>query len=282
MTHKMKSPSALLGGDDGEQVELLSLRELIPFAHHPFQVREDQEMDQLKESIRDHGVAVPIIVRPKGRGTFELIAGHRRSKACELLGLDTIPAFIRDLSDEEAVLFMVDTNIQRQALLPSEKAFAYQMKLEALKSQGKRNDLQEESHSTARDQVAEDSDVSGAQIRRYIRLTHLLPDLLKKVDEKALPFQVGVTLSYFSPADQQTILDYQETHGKFPSLDQATQLRKQSDPLTLAMLAELLTPTKPFKLSLKTDLRAYFPKDTSKQEMEEVILSLLEEWKNRS
>lgn len=282
MSHKMKSPSALLGGDDGEQVELLSLRELIPFQNHPFQVREDHEMDQLKESIQDHGVAVPIIVRPKGRGTFELIAGHRRSKACELLGLDTIPAFIRDLTDEEAVLFMVDTNIQRQALLPSEKAFAYQMKLEALKSQGKRNHRREASHSTAREQVAEDSEDSGAQIRRYIRLTHLLPHLLEKVDEKKLPFQVGVELSYLSPPDQQLLIDYHQAHGKFPSLTQATQLKQLEEPLTLSLLEELLTPAKPFKLSLKTDLRSYFPKDTSKQEMEEVILSLLEEWQQRS
>lgn len=297
MNNQMKSPTGLLGKDDGEQVEELDLRELVPFANHPFQVLEDESMYQLMASIQENGVAVPIIVRPKGRGSFEIIAGHRRTKACQLLGLQHIPAFIRDLEDDEAVLYMVDTNIQREALLFSEKAFAYKMKMDALKSQGKRNDLtsdpvgqkSEENTSdplgqklTARELLAKNTQDSGMQIQRYIRLTQLEPDLLRLVDMKKLPFQTAVELSYLKKEEQAELHTVMQSLKTKPTLDQAKKIRKYSMEAVLneKMIEAILdvSSSKPVKLSLKADMRDYFPENTSKEDMEYVILELLKSW----
>lgn len=282
----MKSPSFLLGDDNGEQIESVSLSELIPFDNHPFQVLEDESMTELVDSIRVNGVAVPIIVRPKGRGTFEIIAGHRRSKACELLGMSSIPAFIRDLNDEQATLQMVDTNIQREQLLPSEKAFAYKMKLEALSRQGQRSDLTcdpVEHKLKSRDLLGVQSNDSGAQIQRFIRLTYLIPELLQRTDEKKLPFRVAVELSYLSTEEQGLLWDVMDGCNLTPSLEEATQLKKYSKEgqLTTTVIETMFQQpdNKPVKLSLKADMSSFFPKDTSKKEMESVIIELLSKWK---
>lgn len=290
MDHKkMKSPTGLLGHDDGEQVEELALRELFPFENHPFQVNEDSQLAELKESISRQGVATPIIVRPKGRGTFEIISGHRRVKACQLLGLETIPAFIRDLDDDAAILFMVDTNIQRESLLFSEKAFAYKMKMDALKRQGKRNDLTSSPVGTklnrTDEQLAQENGESKNQVHRYIRLTELTPDLLGLVDRKKMPFQTAVELSYLNQDEQVWVWDVMQEQRTSPTLDQAGKLKRfsRNGALTSQVVLSTLevTKSKAVKLSLKADMREFFPKDTSAKEMEAVILGLLQEWKEQ-
>lgn len=279
----MKSATSLLGKDDGEQVEELQLRELIPFAEHPFQVREDDSLATLMDSIACQGVSVPVIVRPKGRGTFEIIAGHRRCKACELLGLESVPAFIRDLDDEEAVLSMVDTNIQRESLLPSEKAFAYKMKLEALSKTLEKMKAEgiTQLPQRSRERLAQNTEDSSVQIQRYIRLTHLIPSLLQAVDQKKLPFQTGVELSYLKEYQQQWLQVWMEEQGRKPSLTQATQIKEasQQESFTQQDLLALLEPkTVAKKLSLKADMSQYFPEGTTSVEMEEIIVQLLEQW----
>lgn len=287
---KMKSPTGLLGHDDGEQVEDLGLHELVPFQNHPFQVNEDSHLTELKESISRQGVATPIIVRPKGRGTFEIISGHRRVKACQLLDLKTVPAFIRDLDDDAAILFMVDTNIQRESLLYSEKAFAYKMKMDALKRQGKRNDLTSSPLGTKLDrtdaQLAQENGESKNQIHRYIRLTELTPDLLALVDRKKLPFQTGVELSYLNQDEQVWVWDVMQEQHTNPTLEQAGKLKRfsRNGALTSQVVQNTLEvkKSKAIKLSLKADMRDYFPKDTSTKEMEAVILGLLQKWKEQN
>ncbi len=299
---KMKHPSGLLGNDDGEQVEELSLRELLPFQNHPFHVEENEELHALMESIQEHGVMVPIIVRPKGRGTFEIIAGHRRTKACQLLGRSTIPAFIRDMDEEDAVLFMVDTNIQRETLLFSEKAFAYKMKLDALKKKAGRpktnsvplgqnlsgthsetNSVPVGQNLSTREQLAQNTTDSSVQIQRYIRLTQLSPDLLQRVDKKKVPFQVGVELSYLTDEEQQWLLEWILQEKKKPTLAQATQLKKFSQEGTLShdqLKHTLATPSaklRPFTYS--PQIRNFFQEDTTKEEMEQVLIQLLTQWK---
>lgn len=326
MNHKMKSPTSLLGNDDGEQVEELALTELIPFGNHPYRVEENQELAILMESIEKQGVTVPIIVRPKGRGIFEIVSGHRRSKASALLGLETIPAFIRDLDDDEAILAMVDTNIHRETLLFSEKAFAYRLKMEALKrkagrpskqpnqaTEGESLDSETESETLehqltwdsmgfppeqktesgansgkrlkTRELMAQHFGESGVQIQRFIRLTELLPTLLDLVDLKKIPFQTGVELSYLKKEEQELVLEFMTEQKMVPSLEQATKLKKYSrtEALTASVVEMVLEQRKekPLKLSMKTDMRAFFPQNTSQKEMENVVLQLLKEWKEK-
>lgn len=287
--NNLKTAKGLLGENEGEQIQQLTLSELLSFENHPFYVTEDQEMAYLVESIQSQGVVNPIIVRPKGRGTFEIIAGHRRVKACQLLGITQIPAFIRDLTQEEAVIFMVDTNIQRQSLRPSEKAFAYQMKLDAIRTQ-KQQGLMDSEHlpeehakGKARDLLATFSQESSVQIQRYLRLTQLDPGLLERVDEKKLPFQVGVALSYLTHLEQQIIVSVLEEINNVITLDQARLLREESlnKPLTpekVVLLLEKKTTPKKTTFTLQKDVRSYFPPHTSAQKMEEQILKLLEQW----
>ncbi len=277
----MKTPSILLGESFGMEVEELPLNELVPFENHPFQVAENDEFYTLMESIAQFGVTTPILVRPKGRGAFEIISGHRRSKACERLGLSVIPAIIQDLSQEEAVIFMVDSNIQREELLPSEKAFAYKMKLEAIKEHKKANPKEQDITLSSRELLAQHSRDSSVQIQRYIRLTLLQQDLLKLTDQKKIPFQAAVDLSYLSPETQETLAFILQEFGILLSLVQSRILKRKGPDLSedqlLALLLEL--KVKPKKLTLQADMNDYFPADTSYEEMEEVILQLLKEWK---
>lgn len=300
MDKKMKYASGLLGSDEGEQVEELNLSELKAFENHPFHVIEDENFTSLVESIAVQGVAMPIIVRPRGRGMFEIVSGHRRVKACEILGLETVPGFIRDLDDEEAVLFMVDTNIQREELLYSEKAFAYHMKMEALKRKAGRpkkngvpvehnsleNGVPVEHNLRTRELLAKNATDSAAQIQRYIRLTYLFPDLLTMVDKKKLAFQTGVELSYLTENQQKNLYEILRTLLVIPSLEQAKILRKQSQEghFSEELVKTLLQPgeKKPVKLSMQADMGKYFPPNTSKKEMEQVILQLLERWKTEN
>lgn len=277
--------SELFGDTEGEQVVQLKIYELTSFQNHPFKVLEDDSLTELLESIKDHGVSTPIIVRPKGQGEYEIISGHRRAKACELLELATIPAFIRNLDDEEAVFQMVDTNIHREILLPSEKAFAYKMKLEALNRKGQRTDLtcgQLVHKSKARDDIAQNTEDSGRQIQRYIRLTELISDFLDQVDGKRLPFNTAVELSYLTPEEQEFVQQTMVERALVPSLEQATQLKKCSNEgnLSLTVVESILVPlqVKPKKMSVKFDRNKYFPKDTPKAEIEEIITKLLDQW----
>lgn len=276
-----------------EEVVDVEIRQLVPFENHPFKVLEDDSMAELMESIQEHGVSVPIIVRPKGRGIYEIVAGHRRSKACELVGIEKVPAFIRELSDEEAIFQMVDTNIQREQLLFSEKAFAYKMKLDALNRRGQRSDLTNspmgnklEQGKTSVETVVETSGESKNQIFRYIRLTELIPDFLDQVDCKKLPFQTSVELSYLTLEEQENLHQKMREFDIIPSKEQAVKLRKYSKDgtLTEALIESILTESKdkPVKVSFKVETSKYFPKNTPKAEIEATITQLLEEWKARN
>ncbi|MFI3255522.1 MAG: ParB/RepB/Spo0J family partition protein [Eubacteriales bacterium] len=282
---KPKVSTSLFGDTHGEQVVQLKLYELSSFKDHPFKVLEDESLTELLESIKQHGVTTPIIVRSKGQGAFEIISGHRRVKACELLELPTIPAFIRNLDDDEAVFQMVDTNIQREMLLPSEKAFAYKMKLEAIKRKAGRpenNGGLLVHHSKTRDDLAENTEDSGRQIQRFIRLTELIPDFLDLVDLKKLPFQTAVELSYLSHEEQENVNQTMVQRALTPSLEQATFMKKCSNDgnLSLTVIESILIPleVKAKKVSFKIDRNKYFSKETPKAEIEELIIKLLDQW----
>lgn len=286
----VKAPTTFFGDND-EVVLPLPLTSLVAFRDHPFQVKEDGDMAELVESIDNYGVATAIIVREIQDDRYEIIAGHRRVHASRLLGLTEIPAIIKDLDDDDAVLFMVDTNIQRQSLLFSEKAFAYKMKLEAAKRKvGRPSRVESKSGSvpmgqnlTSREMLAQNSSDSSVQIQRYIRLTHLNPDLLDFTDEKKLVFRAAVELSYLAPEQQEMLFSCIDEEKTFPSIDQATKIRKfaTEGQLTRAVVTAILTEGKPknAKVTLKLDMADYFPEKTSKAEMETVVLDLLKQWK---
>lgn len=254
-------------------IQDIEISKLSTFANHPFKVLDDEKMEETKESIAKYGVLVPIIARPKEDGTFEIIAGHRRKRACELLELPTIPTIVRDLDDEESTIVMVDSNIQRENLLFSEKAYAYKMKLEAIKKQGKRTDLtsaQVVPKLTAREQVAKDAGVNRMEITRYIRLTELITDLLNMTDERKIAFNTAVELSYLSNEEQEMLLVKMEDLEVIPSMAQATKLKKYSAEGSLneavadAILSE--TSDKPVTVTLKSEkLTRYFPQSYSKR-----------------
>ncbi len=288
---KPKSATSIYGENDGEKVKELKLTQLFPFVNHPFKVQEDDSLAELMESISNHGVSNPIIVRPKDRGEYEIIAGHRRVKACELLGKESIPTFIRKLDDEEAVFQMVDTNIQREQLLPSEKAFAYKMKAEAMKRKNGRpkNSGQVvpsfEQGKVTTDLVGDTVGESGRQVKRYIRLTFLIQDFLEQVDLKKLPFNTAVELSYLTHEEQENVHQTMVQRTLTPSQEQATSLKKcsQEGKLNLTVIESILVPlqAQPKKTSLKLDTSKFFPKDTPKAEMEQLVVHLLEEWQAR-
>ena len=218
------------------KVEAIPLAALTPFRNHHFQVKEDEEMAQLIRSIADAGVLSPALARPLPDGGYELISGHRRLAACKALGMDTMPVIVRDLTDEEAVITMVDSNLQREHILPSEKAFAYKMKMEALKNQGKRTDLTLSQVATKLDAAAEigkSADESRDQVFRYIRLTHLIPDILKLVDEGKIALTPAVELSYLQPSEQEMLFSVMDSDEVTPSLSQARRLRRMSEAQTL-------------------------------------------------
>ena len=267
-----------------EYIQQLSPDKLIPFQKHPYQVREDAAMDELMESIRTHGVLSPLLARPKGEG-YELVSGHRRRLAAQKLGLPTVPVLVREMTDDEAVILMVDSNLQRENLLPSEKAFAYKMKLEAMKRQGMRTDLtspQLAAKLRTDDEIAKHAGISGDTVRRYIRLTNLVPPLLQMVDDGRIAFSPAVELSYLARDEQAELWDLIGREDATPSLSQAIRLKKLSREggLTAEELYAILTEEKPNQkeqVRIKTEsLRKYFPRNYSAQQMEREILKLLE------
>lgn len=278
-----KNKIELLEYDEAEKITDVKIYELEAFKDHPFKVLEDDNFAQLKESIEENGVTTPIIVRKKENGNYEIIAGHRRAKACELIGLITIPAIIRDLDDVEATLFMVDTNIQRESILPSEKAFAYKMKLDALKRKAGRpanNGVQVEPHLKSRDLLAQNTEDSSAKIQRFIRLTELIPDFLDFIDNKKLPFITGVELSYLTPSEQEEVNQTMVHRGLVPSLEQASQMKKISkeSKLNLTQIESILVPREKAttQTTVKVDQTLYFLPDTPKKVVVETVHTLLE------
>ena len=273
-----------------EQIQQIPLSELYPFKDHPFRVVDDDRMMETVESIKEYGVLVPAIARPLEEGGYEIIAGHRRKRACELAGLDTMPVIVRDLDDDEAVIIMVDSNLQRENILPSERAKAYQMKLEAIKHQGERRDLtcaqlgHKLDGQKARDIVAEDAGESKSQIQRYIRLNNLDQPLKDKVDSGELAFTPAVELSYLKPEEQKWLQTALEVTQQTPSLSQAQRMKKESKEGTLSeqsVMDILSEEKKPLynSVTLSHDtLKKYFPKSYTAKQMEKVILKLLDSW----
>ena len=264
-----------------EYIQQLSPDKLIPFQKHPYQVREDASMDELVESVRTHGVLSPLLARPKGE-SYELVSGHRRRLAAQKLGLPTVPVLVREMTDDEAVILMVDSNLQRENLLPSEKAFAYKMKLEAIKHQGKATSRQVVGKLESADEVGQGNGESGRTIQRYIRLTNLVPPLLQMVDDGRIAFSPAVELSYLARDEQAELWDLIGREDATPSLSQAILLKQLSREggLTAEKLYAILTEEKPNQkeqVRIKTEsLRKYFPRNYSAQQMEREILKLLE------
>ena len=273
-----------------EKVRMIPLDELHPFAHHPFKVKDDEAMQDTVESVKAYGVLVPAIARPREEGGYELVAGHRRHRASLLAGLAEMPVIVREMDDDEATIIMVDSNLQRETLLPSERAFAYRMKLEALKRQGARADLtsrQVVGKLETADAIGKDVGESGRQIQRFIRLTYLVPPFLDMVDEHKVAFNPAVELSYLTSEEQVALLDAMDSEQSTPSLSQAQRLKKFSQEGRLSedvMRAILSEEKKPEvgKITLSSDkLRRYFPKSFTPQQMEQTIFRLLEQWQRR-
>ena len=275
--------------DEGrEKVREIPLAELHPFRNHPFKVRDDERMLDTAESIREHGVLVPAIARPREEGGYELIAGHRRKRGCELAGLSTMPVIVRALDDDAATIIMVDSNIQRENILPSERAFAYKMKLEAMKRQAGRPSKENVSQLGTQkrsDQImAEQIGESRNQVHRYIRLTALLPELLDMVDERKMAFNPAVELSYLRLEEQRDLLETMDSEQTTPSLSQAQRMKKfsQEGRLNIDVMCAILSEEKRNdvdKITFRSDtLRKYFPRSYTPQQMEQVILKLLEGW----
>ena len=264
-----------------EFISQLPPDKLSPFAKHPYQVREDAAMDELVESVRTYGILSPLLARPKGEG-YELVSGHRRRLAAQKLGLPTVPVLVREMTDDEAVILMVDSNLQRENLLPSEKAFAYRMKLEAMKHQGKATSRQVVGKLESADEVGQVNGESGRTIQRYIRLTNLVPPLLQMVDDGRIAFSPAVELSYLTRDEQAELWDLIGREDATPSLSQALRMKQLSREakLTPEVLYAILTEEKPNQkeqVRIKTEsLRKYFPRNYSAQQMEREIIKLLE------
>lgn len=273
-----------------EKVIALSASLLEPFQGHPFQVASGEEMEQLKESIREYGVLSPLLVRPRGDGRYEIVSGHRRKAACEALGITELPVLVREMTDDEAVILMVDSNIQREHILPSEKAFAYKMKMEAIKHQGKRGvptSSQVGMKLQTMDIVGQESGDSRNQVHRYIRLTHLIPSILQMVDEYQIAFNPAVEISYLTEEHQRMLKEEMDACQATPSLTQSRTLKQmsQAGTLTREYLHHLLTEEKPnqrqkFFLN-QEDVQRYFPKHYTPQQMQQVILHLLHTWQHK-
>ena len=272
-----------------ERVQEIPLDQLKPFRNHPFKVRDDQRMLDTVDSIREYGVLVPAIARPDPEGGYELISGHRRKRGCEMAGLQTMPVIIRNLDDDAAVLVMVDSNIQREELLPSERAFAYKMKLEALKHQGARSDLtsMQVAQKLSVQKVGDDAGVSKDQVRRFIRLTELISELLDMVDERKLAFNPAVEVSYLKRDEQRMLLEAMDAEQTTPSLSQAQRLKKfsQEGRLTEEAMSAIMSEEKKSdmdKVTLRSDtLRKYFPKSYTPKQMEQTIIKLLDVWQKQ-
>ena len=274
-----------------EKVVEIPLSELHPFKDHPFKVKDDEAMMETADSIRQYGVLVPAIVRPDADGGYELVAGHRRHHASELAGKETLPCIVRDLDDDAATIIMVDSNLQRESLLPSERAFAYKMKLEAMKHQGARLDLTSrqvgEKSQTSIQAVAEQAGESQRQVQRFIRLTELIPPLLDMVDEKEIALSPAYELSFLKPEEQAQLVETMDYEQATPSLSQAQRMKKfsQEGRLTEDVMLAILSEEKKSELNRVTltsdTLRKYFPKSYTPKKMEETIIKLLEAWQRK-
>lgn len=273
-------------GDGANGICEVSVSSLHSFPNHPFKVKNDKKMEELVKSVTEYGVLVPGIVRMRSADGYELVAGHRRRRACEIAGIQKMPVIIKDLTDDEATVIMVDSNIQREELLFSEKAFAYKMKYDALKRQGKRTDLTScrVGKKSAAEEVSQNTEDSARQVLRYIHLTELITELLYLTDIKKLPFNTAVELSYLKKDEQQLLIQYMNTHNMVPSMKQAEQLKKISKQealtyLTIDKICMREEQEKEVQVQIpETKLKKYFPVDYSKEQMEEVIFKLLETW----
>ncbi|MCD7872787.1 MAG: ParB/RepB/Spo0J family partition protein [Clostridiales bacterium] len=269
-----------------ERVKEIPLNELHPFKAHPFKIQNDDEMKRLIESIKKFGTLTPALTRPTQDGGYELISGHRRLAACQVLGIETMPVIIREMSDDEAVIAMVDANLQREHILPSEKAFAYKMKLDAIKHQGKAS-VQVAEKLLSVEKVADDAGESKDQVRRYIRLTYLIPELLSMVDDGKIAFNPAVEISYLDKAEQQVLLDAMEQNDSSPSHAQAIRLKKLSQEGVLQdqTIYDILAEQKPnqqeqYKFK-REDIRKYFPKSYTDKQVCDTVIKLLEQWQRR-
>ena len=273
-----------------EQVQQIPIDELHPFTNHPFKVLDDEAMTRTVESIAQYGVLAPLIARPRPEGGYEIISGHRRQYAAKLAGLETLPVIVRQMSDDAAVILMVDSNLQREHIMPSERAFAYKMKLDALKNQGARSDLtscQVGTKFRADESLAEDSGESARNVQRFIRLTNLVPELLDMVDEKKIAFNPAVELSYLDESQQRDFLEAMEDTQNAPSLSQAQQLKKmaQQGEFSYEKAFDVMGQEKKSEkdtVTIKNEtLRKYFPRSYTPKQMEEKIIQLLDAWQKK-
>lgn len=272
-----------------ERVQNISISELVPFKDHPFKVVDDEAMLRTTESIAQYGVLTPLIARPLEEGGYEIISGHRRAHAAELAGLTEVPVLVRQMDDDAATVLMVDSNLQRENILPSERAFAYKMKLEAMKHQGKRTDLtlDQVGPKLSNKEIGKAANDSMTQVKRYIRLTNLIPELLEMVDQKQISFNPAVELSYLAPEEQETFMAAMDEVQATPSLSQAQRLKKlaQEGDFTLDSAREIMNEVKKGDLERVTfrneQLRKYFPKSYTTQQMQDTILKLLDQWQKK-
>ena len=276
-------------GRKTEEIKPIKLEELKPFADQPFKVLEDESMDELVESIKQSGVLSPIVTRPHPEGGYEILSGHRRARACEIAGITEIPAVVKNLDDDTAIILLVDSNLQREHILPSEKAKAYQMKLEAMNRQGKRTDLTSDQighkleNKKSVEIMAEDSVDSRNQIQRYIRLTNLIDPILEMVDTKEIAMNAAVELSYLGSKAQHDVLEAMESEDAAPSIEQAKKIRRFNDEerLNPDVILSIMQEQKPEKLKITLgdeQIKKYFPKSFTKKQMEDTIIKLLENW----
>ena len=286
ITTENRSGSAADAAAKEKRTEM-PLSDLHPFEGHPFKVLDDELMEQTVESIKQIGVVSPLIVRPDPEGGFEILSGHRRLHAAQLAGLETVPVIVKEMDDDAAIIFMVDSNLRRENILPSERAFSYKMKLEAMKHQGQRGDLTSDQvgqKSWAVNQLADDANESKTQVQRFIRLTNLIPEILDMVDEKKIAFNPAVELSYLKPSEQKEFLEAMDYAQASPSLSQAQRLKKlsQEGDCTLDAMCEVMNEIKKDELdhvTIKNEvLRKYFPKSYTPKQMQDTIIRLLEKW----
>ena len=273
-----------------EQVQQIPIGELFPFKNHPFKVLDDDSMSDTVESVKQYGVLSPLIVRPRPKGGYEIISGHRRQHAAELAGLETLPVIVRQMDDDAAIILMVDSNLQREHILPSERAFAYKMKLDAMKNQGTRSDLtstQVVSKLRSNEKLGTENNQSRETVRRFIRLTNLIPELLDMVDNKTVSFNPAVELSYLSPEQQQEVIRAMDDTQNFPSVSQAKRIKKlaQDGTFTTETVIAIMGEEKKSELdtvTIKNDtLRKYFPRSYTPKQMEDTIIKLLEQWQKK-
>ena len=273
-----------------EQVRQIPIGELFPFKNHPFKVLDDDSMSDTVESVKQYGVLSPLIARPRPKGGYEIISGHRRQHAAELAGLETLPVIVRQMDDDAAIILMVDSNLQREHILPSERAFAYKMKLDAMKNQGTRSDLtstQVVSKLRSNEKLGAENNQSRETVRRFIRLTNLIPELLDMVDNKTVSFNPAVELSYLSPEQQQEVIRAMDDTQNFPSVSQAKRIKKlaQDGTFTTDTVVAIMGEEKKSELdtvTIKNDtLRKYFPRSYTPKQMEDTIIKLLEQWQKK-